>query len=183
MKKSTKRFSSITAILLVLALVVMVVGFVVVFTDGFTTTLKEFYVKCSDDVIVGDRDNFSIVIGEEYRFEICNTYADKNNDYTISITPNYTSSTAFSFNVDGKEVNFADVKSLAKGFSISANSNYFTLTANKDLADILQLYYPNKTITNVPTAIDSGCAYFKLTISAQDMVNVININFNLISER
>lgn len=183
MKKTTKRFSSITVILLVIALVVMIVGFVAVLTDGFTTTPKEFYVKCGEDVIWGDRDSFNIVIGKDYKFEICNTYSEVDNDYTISITPNEISSTAFSFNVDGKEVNFADIESLVKGFSLTANRNVITLVATMDLPEILQLYYPNKILTNVPNAIDSGCAYFKLTISAKDMVNVININLNLISEK
>ncbi len=69
MAKSKKK-SKIATILSLVVIVVLVFGFVgllVFFTDNFDTDLKQFYVRCGNDVIVADRDNFSI----KYHFKHC----------------------------------------------------------------------------------------------------------------
>ena len=88
----------------------------------------------------------------------------------------------FTFGIDGTETKFSEIESLSKGFSIVAFEDYFVLTATMELADILQLYYQTQTLTDVPTAIDSGVPYFKLVVSAPKLAETININFNIKSE-
>lgn len=183
-RKSTKTdFSTILSSLFILILVVGVVGFLFIFTENFTTPLKNFYVTCGNDDFISDRENFDIVVGKEYKFEITtNIDLGTEKKYIVSVVPNDTSLTTFAFNVDGKETMFADIESLAKSFVISSSENYFTFKATGDLIDILQVYYPSRTLTNVPTALDSDLPYFRLVIQSADLTETININFNLKSE-
>lgn len=183
-RKSTNDFSTILSSFIILLLVVGVVGFLFIFTENFTTPLKNFYVTCGNDDFISDRENFDIVVGKEYKFEITTNINVSGTDtkYIVSVVPNETSTTTFSYNVDGTEYNFADLESLIKGFSVSAYDDYFILTANMDLPDILQLYYPSATLENVPIAIDSDIPYFRLVVSSADNSETININFNLKSE-
>jgi len=183
-RKSTNNLSTLLSSIFILLLVVGVVGFLFIFTENFTTPLKNFYVTCGNDNIISDRENFDIVVGKEYKFEIkTNLDVDgTQNKYIVSVVPNETSTTAFTYDVDGTQYNYADLQTLAKGFSISAYEDYFIFVANMDLKDILQFYYPTSTISNVPTALDTDCPYFRLVIKSGDLTETININFNIKSE-
>lgn len=182
-RKSTNDFSTILSSIFILLLVVGVVGFLFIFTENFTTPLKNFYVTCGNDDFISDRENFDIVVGKEYKFEITtNIDLGTEKNYVVSVVPNVTSKTTFAFNVDGTQKQYADVESLAKGFVISASEDYFTIKATGDLKDILQVYYPTNNLTNVPTALNSDLPYFRLVVQSADLTETININFNIKSE-
>lgn len=183
-RKSTKTdFSTILSSLFILILVVGVVGFLFVFTENFTTPLKNFYVTCGNDDFMSDRENFDIVVGKEYKFEITtNIDLGTGKKYIVSVVPNDTLSTNFEFQLNGKTTEFASIESLSKGFIINAYDEYFTLTANNDLPDILDLIYNGDTISGCPTTIDTDRPYYKLVIQSADKSETININFNLKSE-
>ena len=184
-KRKSTDFSTILSSLFILLLVVGVVGFLFIFTENFTTPLKNFYVACGNDDIIGDRENFDIVLGKQYKFEINSNILNgtQNKKYFVSIVPNETSATSFMYTVDGVQYNFASLESLAKGFSISVYDDYFVLVADSDLQDILQMYYQGQTISGVPTAIDSNLPYFRLVIQNGNLTETININFNLKREK
>ena len=183
-RKSTNDFSTILSSLIILLLVVGVVGFLFIYTENFTTPLKDFYVTCGNDDFISDRENFDIVVGKEYKFEITTNInvSGTEKKYIVSVVPNETSTTTFSYDVDGTQYNYVDIQSLAKGFSIVAYDDYFTLTARNDLPEILKFYHGTDTIENVPGAIDTDLPYFRLVVQSADLTETININFNLKSE-
>lgn len=181
-RKSTNNFSSILSSLVILMLVVMAVGFLFVMTNNFTTELKNFYVKCGNDTIINDRESFDVVVGKEYKFEVINTLDFSEQGFIVSIYANESEDTNFKFKVDNVETEFAKQGSLSKGFAISTYNDYFKLMINMDLIDMLQIYYPNQTLSNVPTAIDSDIPYFTMAISSKGMAETIKINLNLKSE-
>lgn len=183
-KNKDSSFSSALSAIILLLVAVVVIGFLFVRTENFTTPLKNFYVRVGNDDIIADRENFDIKVGKEYKFEIKTTISVSGSDtkYYVSVLPNETSTTTFSFSVGEETKNYADIESLAKGFSISAYEDYFVLVANLDLQDILSLYYPNQTLANVPTAINTKLPYFRLSVTSADKSETININFNLTSE-
>lgn len=183
-RKSTNDFSTILSSFLILLLVVGVVGFLFIRTENFTTPLKEFYVRVGNDDIIADRDNFDIYTGKDYKFEIKTSISvsGSNTKYYVSVLPNETPTTTFSFNVGEETKNYADMESLTKGFAISTYEDYFIFRANMDMQSILALYYPTQTLTNVPTALDTGLPYFTLAITSADKTETININFNLIKQ-
>ena len=94
-KKKKNKFATILSLIVVLLLVFGFVGLLVFFTDNFDTDLKRFYVRCGNDVIVADRDKFSIKMNEEYKFFVGSELEDLtgNTEYVVSVIPNITSST------------------------------------------------------------------------------------------
>ena len=183
MAKSKKK-SKIATILSLVVIVVFLLGFLVFFTDNFDTDLKQFYVRCGNDVIVADRDNFSIKINEEYKFEVGSELEDLTGktEYVVSVIPNITSSTVFTFKANDTPIDYEDISSLTKGFDINAYDGYFTFKATKDLQDILQMYYKGQTLTDVPTYIDSNLSYISLVVQSLKSEDFVRINLLLKSE-
>ena len=184
-RKSTKTdFSTILSSLFILLLVVGVVGFLFIQTEDFTTPLKNFSVSCGNDDFYSDRENFDIIIGKEYKFNIKTNLnvSGAEKKYIVSVVPNETSTTTFFYSVDGTQYNYVDIQSLAKGFSLVAYKDYFTLTARNDLPEILKAYHGTDAIENVPSALNTDLPYFRLVIQSGDLTETININFNLKSE-
>ena len=181
-KQKNNSFSSLLSSFLILIFVVAIIGFVYIFTDGLQTDIKSFYVQVGNDKIISDRDNYKIIVGKEYKFEVNTTFGNVEN-LEISVVPNISvNECMFDYVVNGVYYQFAYEEDITKGFDMKAYTNYFTFTANKDLQDILQMNYPDKTITDCPTAIDSDIAYFRLVIALKDGTEKININFKLLSE-
>ncbi len=160
-------------------LVGLVVGFLFLSTNNFTTGAKQFYIKCGNSTIFNDVENYNILMNRQYKFNV-SVPIETNNNFVVSIKPNEKAD--FIFKIDETETKFSEIESLSKGFSIVAFEDYFALTATMELADILQLYYQTQTLTNIPTAIDSGVPYFKLVVTAPGTGETININFNIKSE-
>lgn len=180
--KVKKDMSSALSAVVILILAILCFSFLSTFTDNFTSSLKDFYVVCGNDDIMNDRENFNIVKGKTYKFEVVNTLGDGKDDYIVSIVPNPSTYAAFNFTVDGTSNSFQELSTLVKGFSLVSYEDYFTLTATKDLSEILKLYYPaSSTLSNVPTALDSDIPYFRLVVKVAGSDQVININFSLVS--
>lgn len=184
-KRKQNNISTTISSIVILLLVTMVIGFLFVYTDNFTTSLKSFYVTCGNDDFYSDRDNFTIVVGEDYKFDITTNInlTGMDSKYHVSVVPNNINKTTFSYSVDDNNYNYTDIESLMKGFSISTYEDYFILVATLDLPDIIKLYYPNQNIANVPTTLDTGIPYFRLVVESADNTETININFNLKSEK
>lgn len=185
-RKSTKsNFASILSSLVILMLVALVVGFLFVRTDGLTTGYKQFYVQCGNDTFMQDRENFSIVLGREYKFDIHNesdSITRQESSYQVKVVPNAISSTTFSFSVDGTTYNYGDLTSLSSQFVINAYDDYFTFKAIDDLTEIMQDKYNTENVVGCPTALNSGLPYFRIVITNVDNSENININFNIKSE-
>lgn len=183
-RKTDNNIATMLSSLVMIMLVVMVVGFFVFRTDGLTTGMKKFYVKYGSDNIMADKDNFTIVIGKEYKFDIINesdTFTNSESNYFVKIVTNDVKETKFSCLVNDTETKFTDITSLTNEFVINSYKSYFTLTANYDLTEMLQDIYKTENVVNCPTTIDSDLAYYKLVITSSDN-ETININFNLKSE-
>lgn len=181
-RKSKNNTSNVISSFVIMLVVLLSLGFLFVFTNGFTTELKNFYVECGSVRFIDDFDNYTVRLNKEYRFDIHNTLGGADDGYIVSIKPNVIETTIFTFKSDGVKTNFSDIESLAKGFSILTYEDYFVLTVTMDLDEILQLYYPSSTLSDIPTAIDSDLPYFTLSISSSNMAETININFNIKSE-
>lgn len=187
MKQKTRRristaTNAIVAIFIVL-LLLGVVGFFAFFTNNFTSDFKTFYVKVRGETILNDKEHYEISVNEEYRFDIGYTFGFFNKDqklgYHVKIVPNITDETKFDFTINGEKYGYEGETDLTQGFDVKQYDDYFTITATKDLPDILQSMYPNKTLTDVPNAINSGQDYFMLLIYSEDETTRIAIKFEL----
>ena len=187
MKQKTRRristaTNAIVAIFIVL-LLLGVVGFFAFFTNNFTSDFKTFYVKVRGETILNDKENYEVSVNDEYRFDVGYTFGFFNKDqklgYRVKIKPNITEETKFDFTVNGEKYGYEGETDLTQGFDVKQYDDYFTLTATKDLPDILQALYPNKMLTDVPNAINSGQDYFMLLIYSEDETTRIAIKFEL----
>ena len=181
-RKSTSNTSNVISSFVIMLVVLLSLGFLFVFTNKFTTPLKNFYVSCGNVVFTHEFENFNLEMNREYKFKVHNTLESKDSGYTVLVKPNITDKTSFTFKVDGTETKYSDIYSLSKGFSIVAYEDYFTLSANMDLPEILQLYYPGSSLTDIPSVVDTDLPCFTLQISSQSTEDVILVHFNLISE-
>lgn len=181
-RKSSNIFASVLSSIIVFLLVIVFVGFLSAYTDNFSSDLKTFSVRIGNDDIFSDRENYDIVIGKEYSFEIKNLLGVENN-LVVSVVPNTDiPESSFAFYLNNTYRQFLYEESLTEGFDIKSQGSSFLFTANKDMSEILESVYPDKIVSGCPTAIDSGVPYFRLTISTADGMQSININFNLKSE-
>ena len=173
-KRQKSGLTTILSIFAVLLVVVGVAGLISNFTGNQTTSQNRFYVKYDNEEITSDIENFEMVVGRDYKFEI-------GSNVNVYVIPNNTPETAFTYSVNDTNYNYTDMENISKGFSITASDNYFVFKATKDLQDILRMFYssPLQVINNVPTAINSGLPYFKLVIQSADELQTININFSL----
>lgn len=182
-KSMSGNFSSLISSLVILMLVAVVVGFLFYRTDGLTTGYKEFYIQCGDDKIYGDRDNFNIVIGKSYKFELKNeidNIMSSESNYSVNVIPNKERN--FEFLVDDEEKQFSDLVSLSDYFNISIGKDFFTLTSNLSLDLILKDYFNTDNISNCPDSLNTGIPYFTIVVEKIDSGDVINICFNILDK-
>ena len=183
MKKTDNKITTMLSSIMIMLLVVLVIGFLTFRTDNFTTGLKNFYVKNGNTEFVGEFSNFNIVKDKEYRFDVHTTIDIENKaSYYVSVVPNNIETTEFAYIVDGTEYRYSEIENLTKGFSIVAYDTYFVFKTSLDLPQIMDLYYPSKLVTDVPSVIDTNIPYFTLKICSADLSETININFNIKSE-
>ena len=128
-RKSTSNTSNVISNFVIMLVVLLSLGFLFVFTNNFTTPLKNFYVSCGKVVFTHEFKNYNLVMNKEYKFEIHNVLEGEDSGYGLMVKPNITKETDFEFKVDGNATKYSDIQSLAKGFSIVAYEDYFTLTA------------------------------------------------------
>ena len=100
-KEKSKGFFQGVSFVLVLFLIFVFVCLVWFLTNDFKTGIGDFYLKCNEEIITENVDNFEINLNEEYDFEIVSNLdkiTDKNN-YTISVVPNVNDETSFTYMV------------------------------------------------------------------------------------
>lgn len=183
-RKTDSHFANFISSIAIFVIAILVISFFAFKTDGFKNELIPFYVKCGNNTFVKKVSTFDIVLNEPYKFEIISSIdIEEETNFSVSIVPNATENNDFSFKVDGVEHSFSELKSLSYGFIFKQYENYFILRSILDLPEIIKSYFPNSSITDVPSAVDSGVYYFKLSISIKDTSEEINIYFNLLSER
>ena len=179
-------FLDIVVGLLIFVIFFSVVGFFSFFTNSFTSSFKTFYVKVNGKTIMNDGEHYEIVTYVNYRFDVKYAFGfmQKENEklgYHVQIIPNITDETKFNFTVNGDKYGYEGETDLTQGFDLILYDDYFTLTAKKDLPDILSDLYLGSRLTGVPNAIDSGKNYFTLIIFSEDKSTKLSIDFNLVS--
>lgn len=183
-KKKTKSSFKILSAVFILFVVLVFVGFLFVFTNEFKTGIKTFYVKCDEDTILTDREDYTFEFDKTYRFDIKYplNVATKEQGYFVSVTPNISQETMFDFSVDNAVYGFSYESTLGKGFDIKTYENYFTFKVSQDLQGILSSLYEGQVVSgNIPSAVDSDLAYFKLNIFSADKKQIIKITFKVIN--
>ena len=110
------------AVIVCVFLLVLAVGSIAFFTNGFTSDFKTFYVESDGKRMLSDYDNYIMKQDAENKFVVKYTFGAVNKDisgYTLKIVPNVSHDNDFDFTVDGEIYSFGAEEDLTKGFDIT----------------------------------------------------------------
>lgn len=144
-KSNSRAFWLILSLVLVLAAVVGVVGYL---TNWFQSDLASFYVEYEGQTIVRDCTGLKVESGQKFKVS---TVADEPLDYEIKIYASGTEETDFSFKVGGEEYSWyndvvANDWEFTDYFGIERNGNEFILQTS-GFSTVLKKRFPGKEIS------------------------------------
>ena len=168
-----------------LLVVIIIVGVVARFTNGFTDDFKTFYVKVDDKEIMSSSGGYEITKEKPMQVEVKYTFSfatDENKGYNVKIVPNAADkSKDFSFTVNGENRQFQAETDLTDGFEIEKSETSFKVTPKgENLTGVLQAIYPG-----LDTAQIEEKAYndmFALVVSSYNEKASVTIYFTLSSK-
>ena len=168
-----------------LLVLIVLVGVVARFTNGFTDDFKTFYVKVEDKEIMSNSGGYEITQSKPMQVEVKYTFSfatDENKGYNVKIVPNAADkSKDFSFSVNGESKSFQSLQDLTDGFEIEKSESSFKVTPKgENLTGVLQTIYPG-----LDTAYIEEKAYndmFALVVSSYNEKSSVTIYFTLSSK-
>lgn len=168
-----------------LLVLIVLVGVVARFTNGFTDDFKTFYVKVEDKEIMSGSGGYEITRAKPMQVEVKYTFSfatDENKGYNVKIVPNAADkSKDFSFTVNGESRQFQAETDLTDGFEIEKSESTFKVTPKgENLTGMLQTIYPG-----LDTARIEEKAYndmFALVVSSYNEKASVTIYFTLSSK-
>ena len=168
-----------------LLVLIVLVGVVARFTNGFTDDFKTFYVKVEDKEIMSNSGGYEITQSKPMQVEVKYTFSfatDENKGYKVKVVPNAADkSKDFSFTVNGESKSFQSMQDLTDGFEIEKSESTFKVTPKgENLTGVLQTIYPG-----LDTAYIEEKAYndmFALVVSSYNEKASVTIYFTLSSK-
>lgn len=169
----------------IVLVVIIIVGVVARFTNGFTDDFKTFYLKVEDKEIMSTSGGYEITSAKPMQVEVKYTVSfatDENKGYNVKIVPNAADkSKDFSFTVNGENRQFQAETDLTDGFEIEKAESTFKVTPKgENLTGVLQTIYPG-----LDTARIEEKAYndmFALVVSSYNEKSSVTIYFTLSSK-
>lgn len=169
--------------LLVLA-VVAVIGFIAVFTDGFTSGFKTFYVTYDGEMILSNK-NLDFDTDTELKFDVAYTFSTgetSTKDYYVSVKPYVTEDNNFDFAAGGSNVSFSSIadSDVSTSFGLVKEESYFTLNIPKGttVASVIQSLYDDD-VTVSETADIGATAYFAIYVTSYNEESTIVLPFTV----
>ena len=169
----------------IVLVVIILIGVVARFTNGFTDDFKTFYLKVEDKEIMSSSGGYEITRAKPMQAEVKYTFSfatDENKGYNVKIVPNAADkSKDFSFTVNGENRQFQAETDLTDGFEIEKSESTFKVTPKgENLTGVLQAIYPG-----LDTARIEEKAYndmFALVVSSYNEKSSVTIYFTLSSK-
>ena len=169
----------------IVLVVIILIGVVARFTNGFTDDFKTFYLKVEDKEIMSGSGGYEITRAKPMQAEVKYTFSfatDENKGYNVKIVPNAADkSKDFSFTVNGENRQFQAETDLTDGFEIEKSESTFKVTPKgENLTGVLQAIYPG-----LDTARIEEKAYndmFALVVSSYNEKSSVTIYFTLSSK-
>ena len=179
MKNKSTNLIAYVGIVLV---VIIIVGVVARFTNGFTDDFKTFYLKVEDKEIMSNSGGYEITQSKPMQVEVKYTFsfaADENKGYNVKIVPNAADkSKDFSFTVNGENRQFQAETDLTDGFEIEKSESTFKVTPKgENLTGVLQTIYPGLDTAHIEEKAYNDM--FALVVSSYNEKSSVTIYFTL----
>ena len=168
-----------------LLVVIIIVGVVARFTNGFTDDFKTFYLKVGDKEIMSGSGGYEITRAKPMQAEVKYTFSfatDENKGYNVKIVPNAADKNQdFSFTVDGESKSFQSLQDLTDGFEIEKSESSFRVTPKgENLTGVLQAIYPGLDTAHIEEKAYNDM--FALVVSSYNEKASVTIYFTLSSK-
>ena len=168
-----------------LLVVIIIVGVVARFTNGFTDDFKTFYLKVGDKEIMSGSGGYEITRATPMQAEVKYTFSfatDENKGYNVKIVPNAADKNQdFSFTVDGESKSFQSLQDLTDGFEIEKSESSFRVTPKgENLTGVLQAIYPGLDTAHIEEKAYNDM--FALVVSSYNEKASVTIYFTLSSK-
>ena len=169
----------------IVLVVIIIVGVVARFTNGFTDDFKTFYVKVEEKEIMSGSGGYEITRSKPMQVEVKYTFSfatDENKDYNVKIVPNAADkSKDFSFTVNGESKSFQSMQDLTDGFEIEKSESTFKVTPKGEtLTGVLQAIYPGLDTAHIEEKAYNDM--FALVVSSYNEKSSVTIYFTLSSK-
>ena len=169
----------------VLLVLIVLVGVVARFTNGFTDDFKTFYLKVEDKEIMSGSGGYEITRAKPMQAEVKYTFSfatDENKGYNVKIVPNAADKNQdFSFAVNGESKSFQSLQDLTDGFEIEKSESSFRVTPKGEtLTGVLQAIYPGLDTAHIEEKAYNDM--FALVVSSYNEKASVTIYFTLSSK-
>lgn len=181
-KRTGSKITYIIIVVAVLAVLLLVGGFIARFTNNFTSDFKTFYIEYGGKTITSDKTDIEFVRSEPNRINVGYSLGFLNKEkgnYSVEVLPNVTDETDFDYSVNGKNYKFSEITDFTEYYKIEKFDDYFTFTMWDDVDGILDMMYNGDNVAGIPDL--KGTNLLKLVIYNEDKTAKINIGFKLIS--
>lgn len=164
----------------VLALLLGVLGFVYRMSNGFTTSIKNFYLQCGEQVITRDDEMYvrldkPLVIEPKYMLDKMTSATG----YSYCIVAKESEKTKFNYVVNGKSYGFTDGNDFTGVFSVECDDTSLTIKndfgADNPVYEVLRRYYNTAEITGSEISDYDEIPYFDLQIYSYDKSEMYTI--------
>ena len=168
-----------------LLVLIVLVGVVARFTNGFTDDFKTFYLKVEDKEIMSSSGGYEITRAKPMQAEVKYTFSfatDENKGYNVKIVPNAADKNQdFSFTVNGENRQFQAETDLTDGFEIEKSESSFKVTPKgENLTGVLQAIYPGLDMAYIEEKAYNDM--FALVVSSYNEKASVTIYFTLSSK-
>jgi hypothetical protein len=168
-----------------LLVLIVLVGVVARFTNGFTDDFKTFYIRVDGKEIMSSANGYEITPERPLHAEVKYTFSfatDENKGYNVKIVPNAADkSRDFSFTVNGENRQFQAETDLTDGFEIEKSESSFKVTPKgENLTGVLQAIYPGLDTAHIEEKAYNDM--FALVVSSYNEKASVTIYFTLSSK-
>ncbi len=168
----------IAYVAIVLALIVGI-GLVAKFTNGFTSDFQTFYLTVGGKDVMSSANGYAISPQEPLEVEVKYAFssdAEENKGYTVKIVPNAIANKDFDFTLNGEVYSYQAEKDLTAGFDIKYGEGSFTVTPKgTNATEILKAIYPNYDVSDCSK--DEYTDMFQLVVTSDDGKSSIALGF------
>ena len=168
-----------------LLVLIVLVGVVARFTNGFTDDFKTFYIRVDGKEIMSSAGGYEITRAKPMQAEVKYTFSftsEENKGYNVKIVPNAADkSKDFSFTVNGESKSFQAETDLTDGFKIEKSESSFKVTPKgENLTGVLQAIYPGLDTAHIEEKAYNDM--FALEVSSYNGKSSVRICFTLRSK-
>ncbi len=182
-RKSSNIVIRIIALVIVLALLGVGIGFIYRYTNGFNEEFKTFYLEFNGEKILQSSNEMNFVKGPDAKFGVKYTFdfGEEAREYNVKVLPN--EEETFEYTVGARSLKWraaAETADLSKAFGLKKDTSSFTLSFPSDMTieTVLRAMYPGQDVT-VDAAALEGKPLYRLEVSSYNGEITYGIDFSV----